>query len=98
MSLKKVRISRLLHTSPASERQVPRAGVEECDPSVPHDSLAVVQSEWGRALDPNALNERPGDSASCGQDTAHGNTQQRFSLLNVVEDDGIRRASTTAFL
>jgi hypothetical protein len=55
--LENVRISRLLHTSPASERQVPRAGVEECDPSIPHDSFAIVQSEWGRALDPNALDE-----------------------------------------
>jgi hypothetical protein len=55
--LENVRISRLLHTSPTGEWQIPRTGVEECDPPIPHDSLAIVQSEWGRALNPNALDE-----------------------------------------
>jgi hypothetical protein len=55
--LEKVRISRLLHTSPAGEWQIPRTEVEERDPPVPHDSFAIMQTEWGRALDPNALDE-----------------------------------------
>ena len=93
-----VGISRLLHTSPPSEWQTPGARVKESNPPVPHDSFAVVQREWGSALNPDALNKCPRDSTSRCQDSAHGNAQQWLCLRDAVENNGIRRAGTTAFL
>ena len=90
--------TRLLYGKPARNAHRCRPTVGISDPPFRQHRLAVPSLDGHLPLNADPLNMLARYALPCRQDSARCDAQEGLGRLNGVEDDGIHRANSTAFL